>query len=77
MKKKIKYTNEKLFLGKRVKDFLPSPEELALIEKKEKVTLNLDKKTLEFFKEQAQKYNVSYQAMIRNLLQSFVRKNEV
>jgi uncharacterized protein (DUF4415 family) len=70
MKKKIKYTDEPIFLGKRVYNLIPSPAELAAMEKKEKITINLDSETLAFFKEQAKIYKTSYQVMIRNLLKS-------
>lgn len=77
MRKEIEY--EEFFPEgeiKRVPDFLPSPEELAAMEKKQKVTINLDRETVDFFKEQAEKYDVSYQAMIRNALTSFAKNME-
>jgi len=39
--------------AKVVSDFLPSPEELVLKEKKTKVTLTLTEKSLNFFKDSA------------------------
>ncbi|OGM60016.1 CopG family transcriptional regulator [Candidatus Woesebacteria bacterium RIFCSPLOWO2_01_FULL_37_19] len=71
MKKKIKYSNE-LVEAKAISDFLPSPEELVLNEKKTKVTLTLTEKSLKFFKESAQKHGASYQAMIRRLIDYYV-----
>lgn len=44
MNKKIKYTNEPLGDIKVIKDFLPSPAELAFNEEAVKVTLPLSKK---------------------------------
>ncbi len=71
MKKKINYTNEPI-KAKVINDFLPSPEELSLNEKKTKVTLTLSDKSLNFFKENAKKNQASYQLMIRRLLDFYV-----
>ena len=51
MKKKIKYTNETLGNIEVVRDFLPSPDELVMKDNTVKVTLNLSKSSVEFFKE--------------------------
>ena len=71
MKKKIKYSN-KYIEAKVIDDFLPSPEELVLKEKKTKVTLTLTEKSLKFFKDSAKKQGASYQAMIRRLIDYYV-----
>lgn len=71
MKKKIKYSNEPIE-AKIISDFLPSPEELSLKEKKTKVTLTLTEKSLTFFKKSAKKHGASYQAMIRRLIDYYV-----
>ena len=72
MKKKTDlYTDEKLGDFEIIPDFLPKPWELAAMEKKSKVTIMLEDKSVAFFKRQAKKYGVSYQAMIRNLLQQY------
>ena len=71
MKNKIKYTNEPIE-ARVIDDFLPSPEELGLKEKKTKVTLTLTEKSLKFFKENAKKHKASYQAMIRRLIDYYV-----
>lgn len=71
MKNKITYHDEPIE-AKVIKDFLPSPKELTLHEEKEKVTLTLTKKSLDFFKNVAKKNNASYQAMIRRLLDYYV-----
>ena len=49
MKKKIKYSNEKIGRVEIVKDFLPKPEDLVFKEDTVKVTLNLSKSSIEFF----------------------------
>jgi len=71
MKKKIKYSNEKIGNVEIVKDFLPKPEDLVFKEDTVKVTLNLSKSSIEFFKEIAQKHGSQYQKVIRNLLDRY------
>lgn len=71
MKAKIKYTNEPMRKVKVVSDFLPSPEELALRDETVKVTIALSKTSIEFFKNEAKKYNTQYQKMIRRLLDEY------
>ncbi len=71
MKAKIKYTDEPLGEIKIVKDFLPSPAELAFREESVKVTISLSKKSIEFFKTEASKHHTQYQRMIRQLLDSY------
>ena len=69
--KEIRYSNEPIE-ARVIKDFLPSPEDLILREKKTKVTLTLTDKSLDFFKDAARKHKVSYQAMIRRLIDYYV-----
>ena len=57
---------------KVISDFLPSPEELALKDETVKVTIVLSKASIEFFKNEAKKYNSQYQKMIRRLLDEYV-----
>jgi predicted DNA binding CopG/RHH family protein len=71
MKSKIKYTDEPMGKVQVVKDFLPSPEQLAFKEEKVKVTISLSKASLDFFKEQAGLHKTAYQKMIRNLLDTY------
>lgn len=71
MKSKINYTNEPMGKVRVVKDFLPSPEQLAFQEEKVKVTIALSRSSLDFFKEQASRHNTAYQKMIRNLLDAY------
>ena len=71
MKKKITYTDEPIGKVKRVADFLPSPEELALKEETVKITISLSKASVEFFKTEAKKHNTQYQKMIRRLLDEY------
>ena len=72
MSAKIKYTDEPLGKTEVVQDFLPSQAELAFREEGVKVTLALSKKSLEFFKSEAEKHQTQYQRMIRRLLDAYV-----
>ena len=74
MKSKIKYTNEPMGKLRAVKDFLPSPEQLVMKEENVKVTISLNKSSIEYFKREAQKNNTSYQRMIRRLLDWYASK---
>ena len=71
MKEKIKYTDEPIGKVRVIADFLPSPEQLALKDETVKVTLSLSKTSVEFFKNEAKKYNTQYQKMIRRLLDEY------
>lgn len=73
MKNKIKYETIKGTFGRmqRVEDFLPKPEDLVLKDSSQKVTIALEKESVEFFKKEAKRLNTSYQRMIRNLLREY------
>jgi len=75
MKEKIKYTDEPMGKVKVLKDFLPSPAELALKEETVKVTISLSRASVDFFKNEAKKYNTQYQKMIRRLLDEYTAHN--
>ena len=59
-----------------VEDFLPPPEVMAAALKRRKITIELTEPTVEYLKEQADKHNVSYQAMIREILDDYVRRQK-
>ena len=71
MKKKIKYSGEKIGEVEIVKDFLPKPEDLVFKEDTVKVTLNLSRSSVEFFKKIARQHGSQYQKVIRNLLDRY------
>jgi predicted DNA binding CopG/RHH family protein len=71
MKCKISYSNGPIEEVKVARDFLPPPEELAFREETVKVTIALSKASVEFFKQQAIRHQVSYQKMIRRLLDEY------
>ena len=60
-----------------VEDFLPSPAEIAKSLKKmrSKITIELTQPTVDFFKEEAKKHRVSYQQMIRSVLDAYAAKH--
>jgi predicted DNA binding CopG/RHH family protein len=72
MSRKITYKDEPIGDVKVVKDFLPSPEELVFREDSIKVTISLSKKSVDFFKTEADRHHTQYQRMIRNLLDAYV-----
>ena len=76
MRKKIRYTDEPLKIGERVKDFLPPLSQLVKREKTVKVTLELTEKSLAFFKQQAKRESVPYQRMIRGLIDAYAGQYE-
>ncbi len=58
----------------RVPDFLPPPAALLVAEDKIKITIAIDKETLDFFKTQSKKNGVKYQKMIREVLKMYALK---
>ena len=62
-------------LGSRVRDFLPSPEQLVLREDTVKVTLTLSRRSVEFFKREAARRRVPYQRMIRALVDEYAKRH--
>lgn len=74
MSKKIIYTDEPMQMGERVKDFLPSPGQLAKRNETVKITLELTRESLDFFKEQARREHVPYQRMLRGLIDHYAKQ---
>jgi len=75
MKRKIRYSDEPMGDIQVAADFLPSPDELAFREDTVKVTMGLSRASVDFFKHEAAKHNVSYQRMIRRLLDEYTAKH--
>lgn len=59
---------------KIVADFLPPPDKLVPVSETVKITLALDKDSLQFFKKSAAKQGVKYQRMIREVLNGYARR---
>lgn len=74
MKKKMNYGDEPIGAVTRVDDFLPPPSQLIPKEETVKVTLTLSKTSVDFFKHEAQKNDVSYQRMIRTLVDKYAQR---
>lgn len=68
MGKRTRYTDEPLGELVMMKDFLPRPEELVLKEENVKITISLNKSSVDFFKKKAREHHTSYQKMIRRLI---------
>lgn len=56
----------------RIDDFLPPPKDLVMPEHTVMVTLRLNEKSVQFFKDQAKKYHTKYQKMLRFLVDKYV-----
>lgn len=53
---------------------LPPPEELAVPEDTVKITIALNRSSVEFFKKAAQKHHTKYQKMIRRVLDHYASR---
>ena len=74
MNQKIKYTDEPIKLGKRLADFLPPPAQLVRKEATVKITLELNRHSLEVMRAHAKRQNVPYQRMLRQLVDEYALK---
>jgi hypothetical protein len=74
----VRYTDddgEMDTVGARVADTLPPPDQLVLPDDGVKVTLVLSRDSVEFFKQAAKKNHVSYQRMIRSLVDEYAQRH--
>lgn len=55
-------------------DFLPSPEQLVRKTKKEKITIAIDKHSLDLYKKYAKQHDAKYQTMINSVISSYADK---
>jgi predicted DNA binding CopG/RHH family protein len=72
----MEYTDEPIRM-RIIDDFLPSPENLILKQRKKRVTLTLTETSLDFFKSAAKKHKASYQSMIRRLVDYYVANQKL
>jgi hypothetical protein len=56
---------------REITNFLPPPEELVYPEDTVKVTLNLKRSSVNFFKRKALQYHTKYQKMIREVIDRY------
>jgi predicted DNA binding CopG/RHH family protein len=71
-----KYSEGEIGDIKIVEDFLPRPDQLVLREDNVKVTLSLSRRSVEFFKREADQARVPYQRMIRALVHIYATQRE-
>lgn len=57
-----------------IQDFLPGPDQLILKEDTVKVTLNLSRNSVLFFKRKGKENRVPYQAMIKAILDLYTER---
>jgi predicted DNA binding CopG/RHH family protein len=57
-----------------IHDFLPSPSELIRKTEKEKITIAIDKRSLELYKRYARKHDAKYQSMINGVLSAYAER---
>ena len=76
MKRKGRYTDERLGRVEIVEDFLPPPDQLVLRDDGVKITIALSKRSVDFFKRHAARSKVPYQKMIRSLLDGYAKRYE-
>lgn len=60
--------------GERIPDFLPPPDKLIKRNPKVKVTISLNRQSVDFFKRYAKQYNVKYQTMINEVLDQYAKR---
>jgi len=70
----VKYTAGEIGRVKVLKDFLPSPDTLAPRDENVKVTLQLSRRSVDYFKRAAKARRVPYQRMIRALVDAYAEK---
>jgi predicted DNA binding CopG/RHH family protein len=75
MSKQTDYTDEPLQIGERVKDFLPPPSELVKREETVKVTIELTRESVDFFKQLARQEKVPYQRILRGLIDTYAKQH--
>src|ERR1035438_5050125 len=58
-------------LARVFRNFLPPPEELFPVEDTLKITLRLDRQSVDFYKERARRHGTKYQRMMREILKRY------
>ncbi|MBN2077470.1 MAG: BrnA antitoxin family protein [Spirochaetes bacterium] len=77
MKKKTAYKSapkeitDAIISSRIIDDFLPAPEHLVKKDDTVKITIQLSKNSINFFKEKARKIGVPYQTMIKTVLDRY------
>ncbi len=76
MSSRVTYSDEPMGELAVVKDFLPRPEQLVLKEEHVKITISLNKSSVDFFKRKAKEHHTSYQKMIRRLIDWYASQQQ-
>jgi predicted DNA binding CopG/RHH family protein len=72
--KTVKYTTGEIGRVRVIADFLPSPGELVARDDTVKVTLQLSRRSVDYFKRAAKQRRVPYQRMIRALVDQYAER---
>ena len=72
----VKYSTGEIGRVRIVKDFLPAPDALVPREENVKVTIELSRRSVDFFKRAAKRRRVPYQRMIRALVDAYAERQE-
>jgi predicted DNA binding CopG/RHH family protein len=72
--KTVKYTTGEIGRVRVIEDFLPSPDDLVARDDTVKVTLQLSRRSVDFFKRAAKTRRVPYQRMIRALVDQYAER---
>lgn len=74
--KSVEYTEGEIGKVRVVSDFLPSPDALVAREENVKVTIELSRRSVDYFKRAAKARRVPYQRMIRALVDAYAEKQK-
>jgi predicted DNA binding CopG/RHH family protein len=74
--KTVKYSEGEIGKVRVVGDFLPSPDALVAREENVKVTIELSRRSVDYFKRAARARRVPYQRMIRALVDAYAEKQK-
>jgi len=74
--KTVKYSEGEIGKVRVVRDFLPSPDALVAREENVKVTIELSRRSVDYFKRAAKARRVPYQRMIRALVDAYAEKHK-
>ena len=72
--KTVKYSAGEIGRVHVIEDFLPSPDELVARDDTVKVTLQLSRRSVDYFKRAAKTRRVPYQRMIRALVDQYAER---
>lgn len=74
MPKEIEYTDEPMEIGQTIPDFLPPPAQLVFKVPRDKITIEVHKPILGFYKAEAEKLGIPYSQLIRAVLSEYAKR---